>query len=143
MDAGVSREMITQVTIVREELPELRLQVRKVLAGLAGGAGGKVELIFNEAVNNALRSSDQVRVRMCRIGQRLVLRVKDYGTGFAGNEAVRRLGAQSLCEQFEDRLTAEHGRGLLIMKALSERICYNRQGTEIMLVIRIGYNIEK
>ncbi|HWR45382.1 ATP-binding protein [Sporomusa sp.] len=133
-------EVMTHEVNGAEALTALRPQMRQIFTVLAGPDTGKVEIIFNEAVNNAFRQGSKVRVKVSRIGKKLVLRVKDSGHGFAGNLLLNSLNSQAMDELFDEKLIDESGRGLLIMKAMADDVCFNRQGNEIMLVIKLGYN---
>ncbi|HWR08005.1 ATP-binding protein [Sporomusa sp.] len=133
-------EVMTHEVNGADALIELRPRMRQIFTGLAGADTGKVEIIFNEAVNNAFRQGSKVRVKIRKIGEKLILRVKDSGHGFAGNLLLHSLCSQDMDQLFDEKLIDESGRGLLIMKAMADEVCFNHQGNEIMLVIKLGYN---
>lgn len=139
-NSTVSIEVMTQEVNGAEALTALRPQMRQLFTVLAGEATGRVEIIFNEAVNNAFRQGNKVRVKISRIGRKLILRVKDSGHGFAGNLLLNSLCCQDMEQLFDEKLIDEGGRGLLIMKAMADEVCFNHQGNEIMLIIKLGYN---
>ncbi|MBO9607578.1 MAG: ATP-binding protein [Paenibacillaceae bacterium] len=98
----------------------------------------QVEAALNEAVNNAFRQGDRVDITIRVMnGKRLIMRVKDGGCGFAGNSRVVGLAREFPTEQ---ELWQESGRGLRIMCAVLDRVTYNRQGNEVLLVKSMATN---
>lgn len=102
------------------------------------------EVALNEAVNNALAHGlpeDKqllITIKLNIIGgNRLIIRVKDNGPGFCVATMAKELDGCSEVP-FIQRLTAESGRGLLMMKALADYMRYNRQGNEILLMKKLG-----
>ena len=96
-----------------------------------------VEVVLGEALNNGIRASMDVRVKMNLIGKRLVIRIKDGGDGFCVKEQMEALTKQECGAAFEERLLDEGGRGILIMTAWMDRVIYNRKGNEVLLVKRL------
>ena len=78
-----------------------------------------------------------VRVKINRLGSRLIVRILDKGDGFDGNAAIQKLSRRQSAAIFDERLMAEGGRGLPIMVAWMDRVLYNRTGNEVMLVKRL------
>ncbi|MDU2065547.1 MAG: PAS domain S-box protein [Sporomusaceae bacterium] len=111
-----------------------RDQVKERLYKLAGSEGPKLEIVLGEALNNALAYGTKVKVTIQKIGQRLVIRVKDDGPGFLGNAAIESLGNQSSPELFETKLDAECGRGLGIMAAWTDKVLYSQRGNEVLII---------
>ncbi|MBP2666810.1 MAG: rsbW, partial [Firmicutes bacterium] len=123
-----------------DELLYLRQRLREMLGRTAGGQAVFIEVILNEAINNSLRDTGDasvVRVKLNRIGSRLIIRVKDSGKGFDARRLLQRLrdGWMGTDEIGDD--CAESGRGLPIMWRLSDRLVYNSTGTEVLIVKRI------
>ena len=94
-------------------------------------------MAIGEALANATRQSMHVRVKINRLGSRLIVRIRDNGSGFDGNARINRLLRQQSAAIFDERLMAEGGRGLPIMVAWMDRVLYNRTGNEVMLVKRL------
>ena len=116
----------------------IRAAVRQLLNRLAGEEAGKLNVAFGEALTNAARQSMDVRVRINRLGNRLVIRVRDNGTGFAGNERVAAIRADVDGTMFEQILLAEGGRGIMIMVAWMDAVLYSHKGNEVMLVKKLS-----
>ncbi|GEM_PF-1442584 len=126
----------------KEQFYSSRSHIRRVLQQLCGDNAGLLEVAVNEAINNAVHSAEKsdaffVQVKLNYLGRRLVVRVKDSGAGFCGNKAVAEIDPVN-CDLFSDVFLNESGRGIMIMKTLLDRVVYNRQGNEILLVKRIG-----
>ncbi|WP_204553543.1 ATP-binding protein [Bacillus ectoiniformans] len=102
-----------------------------------------IEVAFNEAVNNAVKHSKNagnptvtVAVRV-KERKRLLIRVKDQGCGFPAYETMNRLNdaySQSLPDEL---LMKESGRGLMIMNQVMDKVIYNKQGNEVLLMKRL------
>ncbi len=124
-----------------DELLYLRQRLREMLGRAAGGQAGFIEVILNEAINNSLRDAGNravVRVKLNRIGSRLIIRVKDSGKGFDVSRVLQRLRAGWMGTDEIGDDCAEGGRGLPIMWRLSDRLVYNATGTEVLIAKRIG-----
>ena len=120
------------------EYSRIRGRIRELLRKVFGEQSGRIDVAIGEAINNAARESMEVKIKFNRFGNTLVVRVKDSGKGFQGNERIAALTAAENAENvFEQRLFAEGGRGILIMVAWMDRVLYNRQGNEIMLMKRL------
>lgn len=91
-----------------------------------------IEVALNEAVNNALchGAGKRVIIKLGIIGgKRLVIRVKDKGGGFAAGKYL---------ESEEEDLFSESGRGIYLMKMLTDCLRYNKKGDEVLLMKRIS-----
>lgn len=102
-----------------------------------------VEVAINEAVNNALNSNKghkpvTLYIRVTS-GNRLIIRVKDQGDGFDASKALEKI-SDSDDYLFENKLFDESGRGLSIMKSVTDKVIYNRKGNEILLMKHLGEN---
>ena len=110
-----------------------------LLAEVTGKQHSVQEVAINEALANALECRDgvprphQARIKFNRIGRRFVVRVKTDRIGFAGNALLRRLKAAPDA-LFSYGQMESMGRGIPLMVSLSERITYNSEGTEVLMV---------
>lgn len=120
------------------ERERVRTRIAEILSALLPQQARKVDVALGEALNNAVRSGVEIRVRVKTIGRWLIIRVKDSGAGFPGNDYLAALQEQSDSLVFEERLLAEGGRGIPIILAWMDRVLYNRQGNEIMLIKEIA-----
>lgn len=105
-----------------------------------------MEVAINEAVNNALKFKcpDQpirLTIRLSA-GNRLIIRIKDYGDGYDAYELLRKI-SQSSDLLFEEKLYNESGRGMSIIKLATDRLYFNRQGNEILLMKHVERNSDK
>jgi PAS domain S-box-containing protein len=120
----------------------LKGEIAQILAEVTGLAHSRQEVAVNEALANALECRDGVprqhRAEICfrRIGNRLSIRVKSSRMGFAGNAILRRLRAKPE-ELFRYGEDAGMGRGIPIMLSVSDRMIYNNEGTELLLVWKL------
>ena len=115
----------------------IRTAVLQLFNRVAGDEAGKLNVAFGEALTNAVRQSMDVRVRINLLGDRLMIRVRDQGGGFAGNARVAAIRQDVDGSMFEQILLAEGGRGIMIMVSWMDQVIYNHQGNEVMLVKRL------
>lgn len=125
------------VCIRKQELPLIREQIRTFIQETVMDDNTLLEIAINEAINNAIRYGNKgehwsVTIRLHTTGKRLVVRVRDEGEGFEGNERLQRLSYMQYATPEE--LYKESGRGLYIMKKVTDYIKYNQKGNEVMLV---------
>lgn len=122
----------------KQDFCNARTRVRHILEQMTGDKAGMLVVAVNEAANNAVRSAEAanrpfaVHMKLNRIGQWLVVRIKDSGDPFDGNGAVAAIEGAG-CNLFEQAMLAESGRGIMILKALFQKVIYNRTGTEVLL----------
>ena len=96
------------------------------------GGEAAVELSLREALSNAVVHGNgmdalkmvQVRCR-CELGKGVCVTVRDQGKGFDPNTIPDPLA-------FE-RLEAEHGRGIHLMKLAMHEVSFERGGTEVCM----------
>ncbi len=69
--------------------------------------------------------------------QALVIRVGTAGRDSRERTAGKVADAAATRDVFEERLLAEGGRGIMIMASWMDRVIYNRQGNEVLLVKRL------
>lgn len=118
-------------------------EIAKVLAEATGKPHSMQEVAVNEALANAMECRDGVarqhraRLRINKLGDRLVVRVHTSRIGFAGNAMLRRLRSHPE-EMFAYGEDAWMGRGIPIMLSTTDRMTYNNEGTEVLLVWRLG-----
>ena len=103
---------------------------------------GLFEIGVLEAVNNAVKHSSvndldtMVAVTLRCIKRRwLVIRVRDHGPGFPGNEKLRILREKK--QLFDDDYYAVGGRGLPFMVSACDILKFNKTGNEVLLAKRI------
>ena len=122
---------------------ELQPRIAAIIAQVTGVPHSMQEVAINEALANALECRDgmarghKVWIKFNRIGGRFIVRVKSTRMGFAGNVMLRRLRAnkEDLFAFVED---AAMGRGIPMMLALSDRMTFNDDGTEVLLAWKIS-----
>ena len=121
-----------------DDVDMLQKTIRQVLADFAGNQAVRLEIALNEAVNNVLmHGSGQGHFVIKRIGRLIVMRVKDAVQGFDVQSILQPFDDKSMDEIAQQVLSCETGRGLLIIKRFTDRIYYNVDGSEIMLVCRV------
>ena len=120
------------------EYSRVRSRVRDLLFFVAGEQAGKLDVAVGEALNNAARVSMDVQVKFSFFGKTLVVRVKDGATGFDGNERVNKYRNAEIAGAFEEILSSEGGRGIMIMVSWMDKVIYNRKGNEVMLMKRLS-----
>lgn len=117
---------------------DCRVRLRQILRQLARDKAAMLEIAINEAANNAVRAAEQtdrpfaVRLKVNHQGRWLIIRIKDSGNGFNGNERVAAIEGAG-CDLFAAAMLQESGRGIMIMKGLFKKVLYNRTGTEVLL----------
>ena len=116
----------------------IQSRIRQLLLSIPAETAGRIDVAIGEALANATRQSMQVRVKINRLGSRLIVRILDKGDGFDGNEEKQKLSRRQSAAIFDERLMAEGGRGLPIMAAWMDRVLYNRTGTEVLLVKKMA-----
>lgn len=119
------------------EYNRLRERLRNLLSSVANEEAGKISIALGEALNNAVRESMDMRVKLSLFGHRLVIRVKDSGPGFDGNHRVEAFARSEPGRIFDERLDAEGGRGIMIMLSWMDKVIYSRNGNEVLLMKRL------
>src|SRR5216684_5021325 len=96
-----------------------------------------VELALREALSNAMLHGNRldahklVHVRCCcEGGKGVFIVVRDQGHGFDPNKVPDPLAVENL--------SAEHGRGIHLMKLAMDEISYQRGGTEVHMRKKLG-----
>ena len=119
-----------------------RDEIVKIIAELTGLPHSRQEVAVNEALINALECRDgatrqhQARLRINRVGKRLIVRVKTSRIGFAGNAVLLRLRSHP-DEMFAFGTDASMGRGIPLMLSLAHQMKYNGEGTELLLAWKL------
>ncbi|MGO0062498.1 ATP-binding protein [Brevibacillus fluminis] len=126
----------TTLDVFQKIRPHVIQYVRENLKGNSA----LMEVALMEAINNAWEHGGKkdanrgVRVRLrVQNGKRLIIRVKDDGPGFHANEKLKQINVEE-GNLFERCLYEESGRGLLLMNQAADKITYNRQGNEVLMV---------
>ena len=98
----------------------------------AAGNEPAVELALREALNNAVLHGNEMDAHKlvevcccCEWGRGVWLIVKDQGNGFDPNSVPDALAP--------DRLEAEHGRGICLMRLSMDQVLFERGGTEVRM----------
>lgn len=99
-----------------------------------------VQLALREALNNAVLHGNRldaqklVHVRCrCKVGKGISLIVSDQGQGFDVNSVPDPVRV--------DRLEAEHGRGIHIMKLAMDQVWFERRGAAVHMFKSIERNL--
>lgn len=128
----------------------LSAYLEEVLAGHPSRRIILTEIALNEAVANALkacqeqagdRMSNGVKVAVyVRNREELVLRIQDTGCGFPAAEKLKQI-KHKMCDPalIEDDAWVESGRGLLIMRAVADRLEFSRLGNQVSLYISLTH----
>ncbi len=117
-------------------------EVTKILAEVTGTVHSFHEVVVNEALANAMECRDGVprqhnaRLRINKVGNRLIVRVKTSRIGFAGNAILQRLRSQP-DDMFSFGEEAAMGRGIPMMLSMSHVMTYNNDGTEVLLAWKL------
>ena len=117
-------------------------EVGKILAEATGKPHSMQEVAVNEAVCNAMECRDgvprqhQASLKINRVGNRLIVRVKTSRIGFAGNALLHRLRVNP-ADMFAFGEDAGMGRGIPIMLSTTHRMTYNSEGTEVLLAWKL------
>lgn len=120
------------------EYSRIRERIRNLLNSVAKAEAGKISIALGEALNNATRESMDMKVKLSLFGQRIVIRVKDGGPGFDGTRRVEAFSQMNSVSVFDERLDAEGGRGIMIMLSWMDKVVYNRNGNEVLLMKRLN-----
>ncbi|WP_378952812.1 PAS domain S-box protein [Pelosinus sp. sgz500959] len=119
---------------------KIRSRINWIVNQLTFEKQSKIGLALGEAITNAIEHGIHIRVKINQFGDRLVLRVKDDGKGFKGNERIKEILAIGLEQIFQVVLYNERGRGIPIILNWCDRVLYNRRGNEILLLKRICHS---
>jgi anti-sigma regulatory factor (Ser/Thr protein kinase) len=98
-----------------------------------------IELALREAPCNAVVHGNRLDAHKlvharcrCQVGKGISLIVSDQGQGFDAQDVP---DSQAL-----ENLEAEHGRGIQLMKLLTDEVSFQRGGTEVHLCKRLARN---
>jgi serine/threonine-protein kinase RsbW len=91
-----------------------------------------VELALREALSNAMLHGNRLDARKlvhvrccCEFGRGVSIVVRDQGYGFDANRVPDPLAVENL--------SADHGRGIHLMKLAMDEVSFEREGTEVHL----------
>ena len=119
------------------DLNRAQILISEFLERNAPSYAPMLEVAANEAMNNAFNSAGRVHVKTRRMGGKLIIRVKDDGPGF-NTEGLNVQFKEDMGEkEFNERLEAEGGRGILLMKLFCDKVIYNAMGNEVLLMKQI------
>lgn len=102
-----------------------------------------VEIVLNEAVNNAIRHGNNKHIKVTLKIQnngKLIIRVKDKGNGFSVDETLQKVNEINTAEEINYSILKESGRGLFIMQQVMDKVIYNQKGNDVLLVKNIHKN---
>lgn len=126
----------------------LSAYLEEVLAAHPSGKIMLTEIALNEAVANALKACQEragartgtgVKVAVyVQNREELVLRIQDTGCGFPVEEKLKQIEHKMRDPALiEDDAWVESGRGLLIMRAVADRLKFSRLGNRVSLYISL------
>lgn len=125
----------------QSEYVQILHYIRPWLQETLGKRTFHLELAMNEAVSNALRFGTvktpcpEIYLHFHKLRQGVVVRVKNNGPGFRGNEILRQTQADT-DSYWEQIFAKESGRGIGVIKQTTDFACYNRAGNEILLRVK-------
>lgn len=126
-------------SFTQTEYSQIQPILWKKLRQLTGENSLKIECALGEAIINGLKyGNTPVEVKINKIGNRLIFRVRDQGKGFNGNKVLQDLLSKGLDEVFNQSLLEENGRGLPIMLAEMDKVLYNKIGNEVILMKKLN-----
>jgi anti-sigma regulatory factor (Ser/Thr protein kinase) len=124
-----------------EELQRAQQRISEFLERNSLTNSPVLEVAINEAMNNGFCSSGQIILKLKRLGDRLIIRIKDGGQGFNTKEVnvqLKKDMKDMYEEKFKELLEAEAGRGILLMKLFCDKVIYNDKGNEVLLMKQIN-----
>lgn len=126
-----------------EGYKKIRDQLHDYLKNMLPFPSFMIEVALNEAINNSLKHGSRkdqaapVRLKIRVLNnKKLIIRIKDGGPGFCGNEKLKMLEHEPAIFD-EECLMKDSGRGVWIMKEASDYLTFNRQGNEVLMVKNI------
>ncbi|MFQ6047761.1 MAG: ATP-binding protein [Phycisphaerae bacterium] len=129
-------ESLTEIIIPSDlsaaKQPEQRILQEVRRCGYGPQEAFAIKLALEEAITNAIRHgngndpSKRIIIGFSVSPQRAVIRVADEGEGFCLEDVPDPTADENL-----ERPT---GRGILLMRAYMNRVCYNRKGNEVTMV---------
>lgn len=121
----------------KEDRQRIVMQAITTIRELVGVRGCAAEIAVVEGINNAFLYGKNVCVKIRKIGQFLVIRISDTGSGFPGNQMIANICASGIGEKFEAILMEDRGRGLPLMVSFMDRVIYNRKGNQVLLAKKL------
>jgi PAS domain S-box-containing protein len=120
-----------------EDLNSAQINIAEFLEKRASIHALTLEVAINEAINNGYYASGRVIVKLRRVGRILIIRVKDNGPGFDVKAYYNYLMKDGDPDVLNEMLEAERGRGIELMKMFCDKVIFNSQGNEVLLVKKI------
>jgi len=124
-----------------EDLERAQVIMSKFLERNAPIYAPLLEVAINEALNNGLHSAGEVQVKLRRMGDKLIMRVKDDGPGFNIKKVNSQHEKERYEEAFDELLEEEGGRGILLMRTFCDKVIYNAKGNEVLLMKKLGTSV--
>ncbi|MDR3601538.1 MAG: ATP-binding protein [Desulfosporosinus sp.] len=121
-----------------EELERAHVMMSELLERYAPSQALRLEVAVNEAINNGFNSGGRVCVKIRRVGDKMIIRVRDDGPGFNTKEVNVELKKNIFIEKFEEIQESKGGRGILLMKLFCDRVIYNTKGNEVLLMNKLN-----
>lgn len=117
-----------------EDLIRAHIIISDFLDRNASSYAPVLEVAVNEALNNGFDYGGRVRVKLKRVGGKLIVRIKDHGPGFNTKRIQAQITEDMYEKTFEQMLESEGGRGILLMKLFCDKVIYNAKGNEVLLM---------
>jgi len=121
-----------------DDLAQAQVLVSQFIENHAPSYAGLLEVAINEGINNAFRAGGRVAIKIRRVGNKLLFRIKDNGPGFntakVNAQLKKNMQNEDFDAEFDELLLAESGRGILIMKMCCDFLLYNKKGNEVLLM---------
>lgn len=145
LKGGIVEQYVNNLYKIRniDEFYALEEEIVNVITDLGVDNTDLIWMALIEGINNAwlhgnkCDSEKEICLSIKSIRSKcIIFRIRDEGTGYSGNEQVKRL-AGVIEEEFEKRIFDESGRGLLIMMKVFDKVIYNQKGNELFLVKNI------
>ena len=121
-----------------EEFHTARLQITAFIERNYPADADDILLAFHEAAGNALRHGSDTKPVFIRVRDYpgyMSIRIKDSGRGFDSRIFLK--SERVRLENPESALLALSGRGIGIMLACVDRVCYSVNGTEVLLLKKL------
>ncbi len=121
-------------TLHDAKIPEQRIMADVQACGYSENAMFAIKLALEEAMTNAVKHGNEndhtkrIVVRYAVMPDRVIIIVRDDGPGF--------LPAGVPDCTSPDRLSVPSGRGIMLMRAYMDEVCYRDRGREVYLMKR-------
>ncbi|MDR3600277.1 MAG: PAS domain S-box protein [Desulfosporosinus sp.] len=120
-----------------EDLEHAQLVISEFLEMNSLRHASTLEVAINEAMNNGFYYGGHARIKIRRMGGKLIIRVKDDGLGFNTERVTVQLKEDMYDMEFDELLEVEGGRGILLMRLFCDKVIYNAKGNEVLLMKKV------